>query len=303
MIAFFDCHNLCHKALHTTGNLEHGGNPTGVIFGFFNQVFTFYRVMGPGYIPIFCWDSKPYLRSHFYPKYKKRNSEYTQEQKDAYGVLYPQIDQLRDEILPRLGFMVWQRPGFEADDLIAFGVSKAKGLRYIVSGDEDLYQLLGEAVAIYKPGPNKPFTAGDFISKYGIDPDKWSDVKALAGCSGDNVEGVKKVGEATAIKYLNHRLKPSTKAWKSIKEAEANGIIKRNINLVKLPFLPFGGKFSFGWVEEWEEWWDENGFINDVALNNWPHLYKGNFLSVFEEFGFQSLIARMGEISKNFFLY
>ena len=297
MIVFIDCHNLCHRALHTTGGLEYNGFPTGVIFGFLNQIFTFYRKMGPGWIPIFCWDKRPYIREIYYSQYKERKNELTEEQKEKYNELYFQIDQLRDVILPQLGWgnYIWKRDGFEADDLIAFGILKThKYIKYIISGDEDLYQLLDEHTVIYKPGTNNIFKIEDFVLKYGIEPCLWPAVKSIAGCDSDNIKGVKGVGEATAIKYLKGELKTSTKAWKNIRQFD-NSL---NLSLVELPFSPCD---SF----TWNEWLFDtyNHANNPDFFTTFPSLQKMNFIEVFEQFGFDHFISHMHEISTNLFLY
>ena len=80
----------------------------------------------------------------------------------------------------------------------------------------------------------KTITAGWFEKEYGIGPSMWADVKALAGCPGDCVEGIVGVGEKTAIKFLTGNLKTSTKAYGCI--IEGREIWNRNLELVRLPY-------------------------------------------------------------------
>ena len=54
------------------------------------------------------------------------------------------------------------------------------------------------------------------MEKYRIKPFEWHKVKAIAGCSSDNVKGVAGVGEITAIKYLKGELKKESKAHQNI---------------------------------------------------------------------------------------
>ena len=279
MIILIDCNNLGHRAWHTTGGLSYGGDPTGVAYGVIQQLFTVFRHCGPGE-PVFCWDSPQNYRKEEYPEYKQRRKPATAKEVDTRAALFGQFESLKNEILPALGWgkRVYIRPGFEADDLIAWGAQTANECCTIVSGDEDLYQLLSSRVKIFKPGKNRFYNAGDFIADYGIPPSKWAEVKAIAGCSTDNVKGAVGVGEKTAIKYLLGKVRPGTRAWLSIEDAKKKGIIERNTRLVK---LPYGRKC-------WE----------DMAIKLKPApLKKQRFVEVFESYGMHSLTKRLGELS------
>ena len=59
-------------------------------------------------------------------------------------------------------------------------------------------------------------------------------MKAISGCSSDNITGIKGVGEKTAIKYLLGELKETTKTYKAIEEQKEE-LWKKNGKLTKLP--------------------------------------------------------------------
>jgi hypothetical protein len=146
----------------------------------------------------------------------------------------PQFTELRLKVLTRLGFKNnFIQTGLEADDIIA-SVVKDHAWEfdqvYIVTSDEDLFQLLHNNVSIYNPREKKFYTKEDFINEKGIEPEMWHWVKAVAGCSGDNVKGIKGVGEKTAIKFLRNELKPGNK-WSEINQFDPSF----NMSLVKLP--------------------------------------------------------------------
>ena len=104
---------------------------------------------------------------------------------------------------------------------------------YLVAEDNDLYQLLLDGVYMYSPKTRRLFSGRSFKEKYKIDPDKWSMVKSIMGCAGDEVPGVPGIGPGRAIAYLNGELKKTSNHYKAI---EKNwGLIKRNIELVHLP--------------------------------------------------------------------
>jgi len=286
-IAFVDCNNLGYRAFHTTGSLTHGSDLTGVAYGFINQLFTFFKHAPYGTEPVFCWDSKHSLRKKIYPDYKKRD-EQTEEAKERRLELYAQFDAIREDILPALGWQgrCWIRDGYEADDLMAWGVDGNDNVRdkltIIVSGDEDLYQCLYQdginETVIFNPGKNEFYTEDQLRNDYYVIGDQWHIVKAIAGCKSDNVPGVMGVGEKTAIKFLHGNLKLTDKKRMAIEIFKKSPEYRRNLKLVK---LPFGN-------------WDEQ---EEVFIIPKVTLKKQDFLAVFEKYGMNSFIKRMDEIS------
>ena len=105
----------------------------------------------------------------------------------------------------------------------------------IVTNDNDLLQLLDDRVIMYSVTTGEEKTKQWFEKRYGLPPKMWAEVKAITGCSGDNVVGIRGVGEKTAVKFLLGELNPKTKAFASIKENRK--IIRRNFPLVVLPHL------------------------------------------------------------------
>lgn len=234
-----DCNCLCHISKHAMGDLAYNFQDTGVIFGFLKHLLTLSKIFPtPNFV--FVWDSPSgYLRSKIYPEYKgnRKIEDKEPRQKEFDDKSYEQFGLLRTNILPKLGFRnILVADGFEADDLIASTALNAGEIIVIVSTDHDLFQLLSSRVSIFNPRSKKHYTARDFIEEWGIVPSVWSQVKAMAGDLGDNVKGVENVGIITAIKYLKNQLKYTTKAYKRITLAKAEGLVELNTKLVKLPF-------------------------------------------------------------------
>src|SRR6185503_12020077 len=95
---------LCHRAYHSTGNLQFEGNPTGVIYGYLvalkqlRQQFASERL-------IHCWDHGKGLREQRFPYYKeKRRRNNSEENVRKQEILQPQIEKLKTDIIPRLGY-------------------------------------------------------------------------------------------------------------------------------------------------------------------------------------------------------
>ena len=125
-------------------------------------------------------------------------------------------DELRDqfpkvrEVVAALGFPVYEREGFEADDVIAtlVGQAEAAGLETtIVTGDLDMLQLVTERtrlVVSLRGGVANTvvYDLARIDERWGLRPDQMLDYKALKGDATDNIPGVPGVGEKTAAKLV-----------------------------------------------------------------------------------------------------
>lgn len=211
------------------------GTPTTVVYGFFQQIKTIVEQTGCANL-VFTWDTKESKRREIYPEYKKNRVQQKKEDPTLMDAFF-QFEELYSTILPRLGFVNnFRTEGYEADDIIA-SICKNKeddDRITIVSNDADLYQLLGNGVRMYKPVKAKFYTAKSFQLEFlGLCPCNWVHVKAMAGCPGDNVKGIPRVGIRTAVKYL---MDDSGQPHKKLDTYDAHQIVARNWPLVRLPF-------------------------------------------------------------------
>lgn len=215
--------------------LSHEEHATGVIFGFLREMQKLSEDFEKPQFA-FAWDSRKSFRRDIYPDYKKKPPQKEDpEMEDIIRSGKPQFAEIRINVLPRLGFINnFIQIGIEADDIIAW-IAKDHAWEYdhtyIVTSDEDLFQLLHEKVSIYNPREKKIYTKEDFVIEKGIEPEMWYYVKGIAGCNSDNVKGVAGVGEVTTIKYLKAELGVSSKKYQDIKKFDP----KFNFSLVKLP--------------------------------------------------------------------
>lgn len=233
-----DCHYLCYRALHTTGQLSHEDVLTGVIYGFLRDVMLLQEQFLTNRL-VFCFDRSPSHRARDYPGYKANRTEdgMDKEEKLARAELRRQIKLLRSRYLRQVGFRnIFHQQGYEADDVIASVVRDLPKTdeAIIVSADRDLIQLLKPNVFIWNPHKKKAYTLKSLYAEFGIEPMAWVDIKALAGCGSDNVEGIRGVGEKTAAKFLRGHLKAESAAFQAI--VKGDKIWRRNRALVKLPY-------------------------------------------------------------------
>ncbi len=140
---------------------------------------------------------KKTFRNDLYPEYKANRTECPPE-------LVQQMPYFR-ELSKALGLPVLERPGYEADDIIATlteELTKQGKPVVIVSGDKDLMQLVSETVQIWDTMKDKRYGIPGVVEKFGVTPDKVTEILALTGDTSDNVPGVDGVGPKTATQLV-----------------------------------------------------------------------------------------------------
>lgn len=234
-----DCNNLCHRAYHAMGGLSYDGQLTGVVYGFFKELSRLQDRFNTDRVA-FCFDRGCHRRKKILPEYKAKRAreDRTLEEMEARSEIERQIEALRHDYLPAIGYRnILSGDGYEADDWIAVAVrSLLPGDDAVmVSSDKDLLQLLSATprVDFYSLHKKKLVTAESFEAEWGLPPIKWRWVKSIAGCSTDEIPGVKGVGEKTAAKFLRKELKEDSTLHKRIVADTATRF--RNLQLVRLP--------------------------------------------------------------------
>lgn len=236
-ILILDSHYLCHRAFHTSGHLAWVGKSTGVVFSFLKGISLLKDEFRTDRIA-FCFEGHDLLRKTLYPEYKERRREFkTEQDREAHKNLGYQIHELRTLHLPRIGFKnIFHSPGYESDDLmaaLAYSLPEDQEA-VLVTSDSDMYQCLRPNIVIYSPQKQRIYNVSWFRKTYGIAPGKWALVKALSGCLSDNVKGIRGIGEVTALNYCRGKVSP--KAQEKLFSPEGRKIVRRNRELVELPF-------------------------------------------------------------------
>ena len=286
MILLVDVSYLAHRALHTMKDLSFEDMPTGVMFGFFEQIKTICYKFKTNKVHLF-FDSRKSYRKKAYPQYKANRKNKTPEEKQLSKILYKQINKLKSKILPAMGFPCYLQTGLESDDLIAY-VSRKKALQeinseraIIITSDGDLYQCITHNVDWYDPARNLRYNWKSFYPAKKVIPERWSEVKSMAGCSTDNVKGIKGVGEKTAIKAIDNKLPENYKSYKAI--MKGGEIIERNKLLVRLPHLktkPFelqSIKYNIKRFFKIVKRYGMYSFLDKQSKREWKRLFRGEF--------------------------
>lgn len=196
-----DANSLLHRAFHALPPLTtKKGEPVGAVYGFLLIFFRVIKEFQPDFIAA-CFDfpAKNFRHLQF--------EEYKAKRPPLPESLSLQILKTK-EVLKMFGAPVFEKQGFEADDIIATLADRSKDAQVIiVSGDSDALSLVNEQVKVFalrKGIKNTVLYDTDLVKeKYqGLAPEQLIDLRALRGDVSDNIPGVKGVGEKTAIKLL-----------------------------------------------------------------------------------------------------
>lgn len=200
-LVIIDGNAIMHRAFHALPPLTSPlGEPVGAVQGFLNMLLRILEDLEPTHLAV-CFDRKE-------PTFRKSMSkDYQSHRPEMDDQLIPQFP-LIQKALQAMAIPVYDKAGYEADDLIGTIASKSKADNVvIVTGDRDILQLVNDKVQVYLPVKGLSVaTLMDSIQvkeKLGINPDQIVDYKALVGDPSDNYKGVPGIGPKTAVDLLS----------------------------------------------------------------------------------------------------
>jgi DNA polymerase I len=204
-IVIADGNSIIHRAYHALPRLStKGGKLVNAVYGFLLVFFKVVEELKPDFFAVAFDLPAPTFRHKKYKEYKATRKKAPQE-------LYDQIPIIK-EVLKELNVAMFEKSGFEADDIIGTIAQRTKedspGISIIIAtGDSDALQLIDETTKVYvlRKGVKDIVlydekTIGEKFS--GLKPGQLIDYKALRGDTSDNIPGVKGVGDKTAIDLL-----------------------------------------------------------------------------------------------------
>ncbi|WP_156761823.1 DNA polymerase I [Microbacterium karelineae] len=200
-----DGHSLAFRAffalpVDTFQNKE--GQHTNGIHGFLSMFINLLKNEKPTHVAVAFDVSDKTFRKEEYPDYKEGRQETPKE-------FSGQIPLLK-QCLEAMNITVLEKDGFEADDILATLARRGAEGGYdvlVCSGDRDAIQLVNERVTLLYPSVQgvsklKRYDPPAVEERYGVPPEQYPDIAALVGEKADNLPGVPKVGEKTAVKWL-----------------------------------------------------------------------------------------------------
>jgi DNA polymerase-1 len=203
-LLLIDANSIIHRSFHALPPFTTpSGMPSGAIYGIASILLKLWRDERPDYAAALFDRPEPTFRDEKYAEYKAQRPPAAEE-------LIAQIIEAHN-LFAAFGIKTFEKPGYEADDLIATLAEKFKTLPdvqvVILTGDRDTLQMVeGDKLVVqtFNKGVSDTtiYNEAAVIEKYGIAPKQMVDYKALVGDSSDNIKGVPGVGPKTALELI-----------------------------------------------------------------------------------------------------
>jgi len=297
-LLIIDANSIIHRAYHALPPLTtKKGELVNAVYGFLLVFLKAIKDFQPDFIAA-CFDVKgPTFRHKKFKGYKAKRPPAPEE-------LYQQIPKVK-EVLEAFNVPVFEKQGFEADDLIGTISSLAPRKQVlpeietiILSGDLDALQLVDSKTKVYalRKGVKDIVLYDENLVKerfQGLAPEQILDFKALRGDASDNIPGVTGIGVKTAIKLLLG----FGSLENTYKELEENSEKAKDLKpklkeiLLKYKEQAFLSKFLAQ---------INKNVLSDFSLEKcrWSDYDKEKIAQIFKKFEFYSLLNRISEINK-----
>jgi DNA polymerase-1 len=202
-IVLIDGNSLAYRAFYALPDTMRtaSGITTNAIYGFTMMILKILEDK-PDFVAI-AFDLKgPTFRHKEYKEYKATRQK-------APPALNEQMPYVR-EMAQALDIPIFEIEGFEADDVIGTLATEAEGQGFnvlIVTGDLDATQLVNDKIKVLSTRKGisdiVTYDAAAVKHRFGVGPEHITDFKGLSGDSSDNIPGVPKIGEKTAVELIN----------------------------------------------------------------------------------------------------
>ena len=205
-LVLIDGNAIIHRSYHALPPLiTKKGELVNAVYGFASTILSVIDKFQPEYILATFDLAGPTFRHKEFKEYKATRVKAPDE-------LYAQIERVK-EVTRALGIPIYEKQGFEADDVIGTLAAQAEknppagGLEnIIVTGDLDTLQLVSPKTQVYtmRRGitDSVMYNEEKIRERYGLAPNQLNDFKGLRGDPSDNIPGVKGIGEKTAAELL-----------------------------------------------------------------------------------------------------
>lgn len=212
-LVLIDAHAILHRAYHALPEFSNSkGEPTGGLYGLATMLIKIIADLKPDYLAAAYDLPKPTFRHESYKDYKAGRAK-------ADDALISQMKRSR-ELFEAMGIPIYDKEGFEADDILGTIVEIIKNQEtitkqesvdsiqiVIASGDMDTLQLVNDKrVMVYtlKKGITDTVLYDEEAVKlrYGFPPALLPDFKGLTGDPSDNIKGVSGIGDKTATELV-----------------------------------------------------------------------------------------------------
>ena len=209
-ILLVDGNSLVYRSFFAIPRLTNReGVPTNAAYGFATVLRKILAEESPAHVAVVFDAAGTNFRHRLYPEYKANRPPTP----DDLAVQMP----LTREVCDVLGLPILEIGDVEADDVIGTLAVRAddEGFEvFIVSSDKDFLQLVSDRITVINPGKEARYDSAGVVEKFGVSPEKVTDVLGLVGDSVDNVPGVPGIGMKGAVSLI--------KEWGSLEDAVEN---------------------------------------------------------------------------------
>ncbi len=201
-IYLVDTYSLAHRAFYALPLLTNSaGEYTNSVYGFTRMLLSLIDDKEPDMLAAAFDKEAPTFRHEAYEDYKADRKETPEE-------LKPQFALIR-EVLEEFNIPIYEKEGYEADDIIGTLAKQASSRGFkvvIITGDRDALQLVEDNIEIMYTRKGLSDIVTYDLSRvredYELEPEQLIDRKGLMGDSSDNIPGVPGIGKKTAKTLL-----------------------------------------------------------------------------------------------------
>ncbi len=290
-LVIIDSNSIIHRAYHALPLLTtKKGETINALYGFLLVFLKAVKDFEPDYLAAAFDFPAPTFRHKKFKAYKAKRPPTPKD-------LSLQIPRIK-QVLEAFEVAIFEKKGFEADDIIGTIANLSGVEKIILSGDSDILQLINSETKVYflRRGVKDIALCDESQVRekfQGLMPKQIIDFKALKGDVSDNIPGVAGIGEKTSLNLilefgnldkLYQELKKDSQKSKKIKPK----IKKLLLRDKKQAF------FSKDLVTIKQD------IVLDFILEKccWGNYDKEKVFSFFKQFEFYSLIKKIDEIEK-----
>ena len=287
LLVILDSHGIIYRsyfALREGFTVRRTGEPVAAVYGYANSLLHVLSELKPTHL-IAAWDGPAKTFRHdAFEDYKATRQPMPDE-------LTPQVARVR-QLLDAFRIPVIEVPGYEADDVLgtlALQAVEAGVDTFIVTLDNDLVQLVRPGLRLFMFRPYQrdyvTYDVDKVRERWGFEPPRMVDYKALVGDVSDNIPGVRGIGEKGAVALIER--------WGGVPE------ILEHLDEVTPPraqkALTEGREDALRSLELARIVTDVPGVRLDLDVARIRDYDRDAVLALFRELEFRSLVSRLPE--------
>jgi len=229
------------RAFYAIGELTTSkGIPTNAVYGFTTMLLKILREEEPEYIAVVFDVPGKTVRDEIYEEYKANRPEI--------DLSFSEQIPLIKLIVDALGVPIFEKEGYEADDVIAMLTKKAETEGFevdILTNDKDMLQLISHSVRIHRTDREGRVTVYDeamLTEKFQVKPQQIPDYLALLGDKPDNIPGVAGIGAKSipillgqfdTVENIYEKIDEVDKKWKKkLKDGKNDALLGKELTVL-----------------------------------------------------------------------